>query len=59
MADKGWIFKYGRVPITFVCQDYLADVTSLRPSYLYSGPRFVPYSEPLLHPETSFAASSP
>lgn len=35
MADKGWIFKYGRVPITFVCQDYLADVTSLHPSFVH------------------------
>lgn len=36
MAEKSWIFKYGRVPITFVCQDYLADVTPLDLSGPYS-----------------------
>jgi hypothetical protein len=46
MADKGWIFKYGRVPITFVCQDYLADVTPLALSCPYSGSRFSHVASP-------------
>ena len=59
MVDKGWIFKYGRVPITFVCQDYLADVTPLDLDGPYSRSLLFPCSELLLRPETFSAASSP